>query len=311
MTNSKKATLLVLFMILNQFVLSFFWVFITDIFHIGYETNFIFSEVLMFIFPLTIYFLITKENIIETLNIRPLRLINIPIIIALGIFIQPFMSFLSAISTLIFPNDVAALMGETMEVNIIYLIIGIGIFPAICEELFFRGAVFSGFNNTNIFKASIMTGLYFGIMHLNGQQFLYAFALGIFFCFLVYKTKSIFSSMLMHFVINTSQLLFARLSFSQLSKTEILQSLSDSTIYESLLTAAMTFILFCITLPLLAGLIWLFLYVNKSEYNPYFNPPKYLEEKVLNIPFVIIIVIYIIFAIIPPIIMTFINNSLI
>ena len=48
-----------------------------------------------------------------------------------------------------------------------------------------------------------MSGLVFGLFHLNINQFCYAFVIGVVFAFLVEATGSIWSSVLAHFAINT------------------------------------------------------------------------------------------------------------
>ena len=50
--------------------------------------------------------------------------------------------------------------------------------------------------------ACIASGLLFGIMHLDPQQFLYATALGFVLALVVRITDSIFASVIMHFIIN-------------------------------------------------------------------------------------------------------------
>lgn len=44
----------------------------------------------------------------------------------------------------------------------------------------------------------------FGCMHMNLNQFIYAFALGVYLAFLVEATGSVFSSMLAHFTLNAT-----------------------------------------------------------------------------------------------------------
>ena len=75
-------------------------------------------------------------------------------------------------------------------------------FPAITEEITIRGIVLSGYDNKNIYVACIASGLLFGIMHLDPQQFLYATVLGFILALVVRITNSIFASAIIHFIIN-------------------------------------------------------------------------------------------------------------
>ena len=57
--------------------------------------------------------------------------------------------------------------------------------------------------------AILLTGFLFGCMHMNLNQFIYAFALGIYLAFLVEATGSIFSSMIAHFTLNATSVVMS------------------------------------------------------------------------------------------------------
>jgi hypothetical protein len=65
-----------------------------------------------------------------------------------------------------------------------------------------RGVILGNYKHVSIKKAALMNGLMFGILHLNINQFVYAFVLGVVMAYIVYYTGSIFPSMLLHFCIN-------------------------------------------------------------------------------------------------------------
>lgn len=306
MTRTYRTNLFVLCMMLNQLLLSFLWPYIVYAFSLDFVGQMIFTQLLTFILPIIIFFTITKEPIKQTLNIHPLQLKNVFLIILLSFFIQPFMSFLSSITAVFFPNEVGQLFLEVgKNTNTFLLIIAMAVSPAICEELFFRGVTLDGYKNIGIIKACIFTGLMFGLMHLDGQQFLYAFIMGILFCYLVYKTKSIFASMLAHFTINASQTLLAIHSLSQFSQADMNAMQSELTFANSLMQVFFTYIYFIVTLPPLIITAWIFMKVNKNtetkvesftEKNFYFAG----KEKILNIPFFMILLLYTIIVFIFP-----------
>ena len=67
------------------------------------------------------------------------------------------------------------------------------------EEFLFRGLILTGFlNNYSAKKAILISALLFAIFHLNMFQFLGAFALGLFFAWLVVKTKSLWPGIFGH-----------------------------------------------------------------------------------------------------------------
>ena len=75
--------------------------------------------------------------------------------------------------------------------------------PAVCEEILFRGYFLSSLRKSvKPVVAIAVSALSFGIYHLNLYQGCYAFLLGLVLAYAVYKTGSIFSSMLIHFICN-------------------------------------------------------------------------------------------------------------
>lgn len=76
------------------------------------------------------------------------------------------------------------------------------VLPAVVEETAYRGVILGNFNEGNRLTAVIMSGVLFGIMHMNLNQMAYAIVLGIIFAFLLEATGSIISTMLAHFCIN-------------------------------------------------------------------------------------------------------------
>ena len=83
--------------------------------------------------------------------------------------------------------------------------------PAICEETLFRGFVLSAFrdkktfgqkNEKHIVFAIVVSGILFGIMHLDFIRIIPTSILGMVMAYNVYKSKSIFTSVGIHFFNN-------------------------------------------------------------------------------------------------------------
>ena len=92
--------------------------------------------------------------------------------------------------------------------QLILFLLAIALLPAICEEMFFRGFIFSSFSkskdkNKSIKLAIICSGVLFGIMHMDFIRIIPTSILGIIFAYSVYKSGSIFVSMLLHFLNNS------------------------------------------------------------------------------------------------------------
>ncbi len=76
------------------------------------------------------------------------------------------------------------------------------IFAPIFEELMFRGLIFKNNKPLGEFFAIIVSGLFFGLWHQNLPQVCTTALMGMFFCFIYLKTKSIFPAMIAHFCNN-------------------------------------------------------------------------------------------------------------
>ncbi|MCL2571733.1 MAG: CPBP family intramembrane metalloprotease [Defluviitaleaceae bacterium] len=165
------------------------------------------------ILPLVVWSRIKKESLLAHLPRQKLSGISILIIVVLGFLLQPAMMTISGISSLFFPNLVSEMIYTFMEQPLWLILLASAVTPAVCEELVFRGYIQTKHGVFPIRKAALLNGLFFGIIHLNLQQFAYAFALGAIFAYMVHYTKSIWAGILPHFIINASQGILGRLVF--------------------------------------------------------------------------------------------------
>lgn len=177
---------------------------------LSYPIRLILFHIIMFILPAIGYILITKQSFKRILKLNKIEIKDIFIAIIIGFIAQPVMSFFAYIASFFFTNDVAGMMNELNTVPLWIMIIMIGVTPAISEEITVRGVILSGYDFKNKHIAAIMSGLVFGIIHMNPHQFLYAFVMGTIFGYMVRAANSIFVTMIAHFTINTSQLLLQR-----------------------------------------------------------------------------------------------------
>jgi hypothetical protein len=191
---------------------------------------------------------------------------NLLLLFAFGFLIQPSMGLLAGISSFIFPNDVSEFVQKLNNLPFLYTLFIVAISPALCEEFAFRGVFASGYKNTDIKKAAFMNGLMFGFLHLNGQQFLYAFAMGILFTYIVDITGSILSSMLVHFIFNGTQLLIARFATTINSDPTAAQAalgISDTQLL--LASVSLYAILTAVTIPLVYIIFKTLIRINKKD----------------------------------------------
>ena len=186
--------------------------------------------------------------------------LSIPLIVAGMLFINLCSEFLGL------PD----LMQDTflgMSRNV-FGIISITIMAPLVEELLFRGAI-QGYMLRKGMKplhAILIASAIFGIVHMNPIQIPFAFAIGMIFGWLYYRTGSVVPGIIGHFINNS----IACLQMATLTEEEF----NTKTI--EWLGAGPTYALFAISLAVMIGM---FLYLKKRL--P--EAPSYKEEEMINI----------------------------
>jgi len=168
------------------------------------------SQLLIMALPCVIYLLVHRRSIKEILPMRSLGLLNILMIIGLSLTIQPLFMLVNLISQFVFPNVIAeSILGVGQEGGLALTLLIVAVVPSVFEEVAFRGIGFVGFKKVKIWKAAVINGMIFGAIHMNMNQFLYAFLLGAVFCYFMHYTKSLWAPILGHFVVNGTQSLLS------------------------------------------------------------------------------------------------------
>lgn len=165
------------------------------------------TEVMIFLIPM-LYAIYIKADIKNTFSLRLPKLRYI-----LGGFIVWFGGyFIINITTRIlislFPEgaDVLEAVNSSVMMDSFFAsLIVVALIPAICEEILFRGfllGAFKGESKKSKIWAVVMVGILFGIMHLNFIRIVPTAILGILFAYCALATKSIWTSVFMHFLNN-------------------------------------------------------------------------------------------------------------
>ncbi|MBC7765140.1 MAG: CPBP family intramembrane metalloprotease [Hyphomonadaceae bacterium] len=163
-------------------------------------------EVFAVLIPTLIYLARKKVNVRETLRLNPIAWRTSFMIVILALSGQ-FVALLISIPMNIFLSLFGQLppasvpIPNTLEECLIGALI-IGFFPAICEEILSRGVLLRAYELRGTKAAIVISGLFFGIMHMNLQSIAATTFLGMFLAYIVIKTNSIYAAMLAHFVNN-------------------------------------------------------------------------------------------------------------
>ena len=165
--------------------------------------------VLSFGLPAIVYgfYVRRKEGqpLAETFSFRKLPLKSLLLCIALGFLVQPLMSLVATLASLVFTDLTTDSVSQLSSMPLPLFILTVGVLPAFFEELVCRGMLLDGYRETPLWYMLVIPALFFGLLHLNFQQISYAFLAGLFLAYLVKVTGSIWASMTVHLIVNGFQ----------------------------------------------------------------------------------------------------------
>lgn len=165
------------------------------------------TEIMIFAIPM-LYAIYIKADIKNTFSLKlpKVRYILGGFIVWLGGYL--IINITTQILLSLFPDgaDVLQAVNSSVMMDSLFAsLIVVALIPAICEEALFRGfllGAFIGKSKKSKIWAVVMVGVLFGIMHLNFIRIVPTAMLGILFAYCALATKSIWTSVFMHFLNN-------------------------------------------------------------------------------------------------------------
>ncbi|WP_370774387.1 lysostaphin resistance A-like protein [Clostridium sp.] len=279
--------------------LMFKWFNITDT-----KLMLLISHIITFIFPAIIYLVITRQSAKDVLKLNKLYFKDTLLIILLAFVCQPIMTFFSLLSQFFFENEIGNFVTGIVNSPYIILLLLIAVLPAVTEEITIRGIVLSGYEDKNIYLSCIITGLLFGIMHLDPQQFLYAAVLGFVLALVVRITNSIFASALIHFFINGTSITLQKLLSLIPENTPVMEQATEVSLRSLDIQEKIFMSSFYGLIALAFGIAAYFIIkkladlnirrgiIDKDELSIKYNKSN---ERVFDISFIVIIIIYLLY----------------
>lgn len=296
--NSKKTNWLFLAIMLVHFAVVGILIFTGNRISLSMTANLIISEMIILL-PGAVCLLVTKSGFGESLGFHKIKISSALMIVLFTFLCMPFVTVLNSISMFFVENAVYAIQDDILEMGFPVMLLLMGIYGPFCEEFVFRGVIYRGYKKSgSVFWAILLSALLFGLIHLNFNQALYAFALGILLALLVEATGSLWASVICHMVFNSQQVCL--MFFSQwLSGTAYGKILAETETTEVLTTEALTMalsvylIIAAVTLPLaFCVLAWIAKNENQAEaLRQIWAKRKEKKEYLISIPLVIAIVI--------------------
>ena len=212
---AKSYSILFLSIVLLHIFVDIFLSIINTGFEIPIILQFIISEMTIIV-PSLLWLLCLNVPIKETLGFKKIKVSTVLMTILLAEILSPLVSLVNLLSQFFTKNAVMDIAGEVLDENFFVMAFIIGIFGPFCEEFVFRGIIARGLGRfASVIGASIVSGLFFGLLHMNLNQMCYAFLLGVIFSIINYASGSIYTSVVMHIVYNLQNviMLFALKKF--------------------------------------------------------------------------------------------------
>lgn len=135
---------------------------------------------------------------------------NIGCIIVMGVLGQYASNLIATLTGVLIPSAMDSYedLAKNFDLSTaspVLMILAVCIVGPIAEELVFRGMIFGKLRRAfSFWPAAIISGLMFGIFHMNIMQGVYASVLGVLLAYVYEKTQTIFGSIFFHIVFNCS-----------------------------------------------------------------------------------------------------------
>lgn len=161
---------------------------------------------LVVVLPVFLFTVVSGEKTGSFLGFHRMKISSVLMVILFTFLSLPALSLFNLISQLWVKNEVAAMMESQMDVSFGWLFLSLGLVAPVFEEVTCRGFYYQSYKKSGgAFKAMLLSALIFALVHMNFNQAAYAFVMGILAVLLVEATGSLWSSVLYHGLINTSQ----------------------------------------------------------------------------------------------------------
>ena len=238
----------------------------------------LFSQI-VFALPAVIYLIVCGTNPFKALRVKRIKISNVFLLILFAYLIMPLISLINAISLVFSQNEiVGTITNVTDNSPLIVGILTVGLLPAILEESVYRGVLYNEYRKANPKIAIFLSALLFGLLHQNLNQFSYAFALGLIFALVIEATDSILSTMILHFVINSTSLVMnymlprilkameAFVGSDVMNAEEVLESALEGADKVTMIQSAYSLIVPAIISSILAFIVYRVIAKNENRY---------------------------------------------
>ena len=219
------------------------------------------SSEIVYLIPVLLCLLISRDSIGKLIPHSVPRLSTLLMTVLFVLLLEPLMTCLNVFTMLFSNNYVMETQSELSAVSVPLQLLCIAVIPAVLEEFMFRGVFEGYYREKGILSAALLSGLVFGLFHLNFNQFGYAFVLGVAFALLLEGTGSIFYGMFAHFLINGFSVMITAVSDKLLPFTgeESITAVAESMTTEMLVNSFCVYAVLAAVSICLAGAVYIWI----------------------------------------------------
>jgi membrane protease YdiL (CAAX protease family) len=164
----------------------------------------VFTELIIILLPALGLLWVRKLPVKKTIRLNRIESNTILPIMLTGIGVSFFLQWLAAlisgltgINPGVTPDLLPTNFGEALLIFACLCILA-----PICEEIFFRGVILRGYEGFGVSGACIGVGLLFAGFHLSLLRLIVLLPIAVILCWVVLRSNSIYSSMILHFFYN-------------------------------------------------------------------------------------------------------------
>lgn len=204
------------------------------------------------------------DSLFARLGFKKIRIWTVLLTILFTYLMMPLTTLLNLISLLFVDNTVAALNDQIVNMPFWLIYFLMAVYGPFCEEFVFRGVVHRGYRRRGAtFGALMLSSFLFAIMHMNLNQAMYAFAIGVALGLLVEATGSIWPAFICHLAFNGNSVMLMFL-IHKIDPSSVAEAAAEKPETGIMLLAILIFFMIALATTTLAGLVlWLIAKIEK------------------------------------------------
>lgn len=166
-------------------------------------------QIMIFLLPGAIWCMLKGDKYIKGLRISAPRPDAVVLIISAsllmitgGLFMGMMFEGLEGLSDSFTLYDTFISKQDGSVSNALYLVLAYAALPAVCEEFVYRGILCHEYENKGVFRAIVISSLFFGLLHFNLANLPVYLFCGAILALVMYATRSVWGAVIAHFLYN-------------------------------------------------------------------------------------------------------------